>query len=426
MTFKKQTTPNVKPPERTGYHVSWASAVLFFGMLFVVVGVPLIWLNWERMPARVRYLPRYIETEWRKHQPHPEFVPTPVLAALVQTPDAAPPTATPPTPPPPTPSAAHATPTPTWPPLPTHVMLSGVRHEYQRWNNCGPVTIGMALSFFGRPDTQDQTAPFLKPNPDDKNVSPEELAAYAERVGFVAHVGVAGDLPLLKRLLAAQFPVIIETWFLPEPDDGMGHYRLLIGYDDAEGVFIANDSYNGPNLRLPYAETDALWRVFNRTYVVVAPPERADALRAVLGPLSDSANMWAHSLAQAEAAVTAAPDDAFAWFNLGTSRLRTGDIAGAVEAYDRARVLGLPWRMLWYQFGPFEAYYAAGRYEDVLALADANLKTSNDLEESWYWRGMARTALGDIDGARADFERALRLRPTYHEAEQALQHVSTP
>ncbi|GAP61642.1 hypothetical protein ARMA_0065 [Ardenticatena maritima] len=252
------------------------------------------------------------------------------------------------------------------------------------------------------------------------------MAAYAERVGFVAHVGVAGDLPLLKRLLAAQFPVIIETWFLPEPDDGMGHYRLLIGYDDAEGVFIANDSYNGPNLRLPYAETDALWRVFNRTYVVVAPPERADALRAVLGPLSDSANMWAHSLAQAEAAVTAAPDDAFAWFNLGTSRLRTGDIAGAVEAYDRARVLGLPWRMLWYQFGPFEAYYAAGRYEDVLALADANLKTSNDLEESWYWRGMARTALGDIDGARADFERALRLRPTYHEAEQALQHVSTP
>ncbi|RME12597.1 MAG: hypothetical protein D6802_03815, partial [Ardenticatenia bacterium] len=112
MTFKKQTSPNVKPPERTGYHVSWASAVLFFGMLFVVAGVPLIWLNWERMPARVRYLPRYIETEWRKRQPHPEFVPTPVLAALAQTPVAAPPTATPPTPPSPTPSVAHATPTP--------------------------------------------------------------------------------------------------------------------------------------------------------------------------------------------------------------------------------------------------------------------------------------------------------------------------
>jgi hypothetical protein len=73
--------------------------------------------------------------------------------------------------------------------------------------------------------------------------------------------------------------------------------------------------------------------------------------------------------------------------------------------------LGLHYRMLWYQFGPYESYCAVGRYGDVVALADATLATTNNLEESYYWRGMARLANGDTGGARADFQAALR----YHE-----------
>ena len=80
-------------------------------------------------------------------------------------------------------------------------------------------------------------------------------------------------------------------------------------------------------------------------------------------------------------------------------------------AYDQARQSGLHYRMLWYQFGPYESYYSAGRYDDVIALADATLATTANLEESYYWRGMARLAQGDAGGARADFEAALR----YHE-----------
>nr|WP_290669162.1 C39 family peptidase [Ardenticatena sp.] len=203
---------SITPPTHARYHASWFSAIRFFGILFLVLAVSLIWLRWDHMPTRVQILPRYIETEWRKRQPHPEFVPTPVLATPIEPPAVAIAPPTPLHPPSPTATPSTARSTPTLPPLPAQVMLSGVRHEYQRWNNCGPVTIGMALSFFGRFDTQDQTAPTLKPNPDDKNVSPEELATYAKRIGFVAHVGVAGDIALLKRLLTAQFPIIIETW----------------------------------------------------------------------------------------------------------------------------------------------------------------------------------------------------------------------
>jgi hypothetical protein len=67
--------------------------------------------------------------------------------------------------------------------------------------------------------------------------------------------------------------------------------------------------------------------------------------------------------------------------------------------------------MLWYQFGLYESYHAVGRHDDVVALADATLATTSNLEESYYWRGMARLGRGDADGARADFEAALH----YHE-----------
>jgi hypothetical protein len=61
--------------------------------------------------------------------------------------------------------------------------------------------------------------------------------------------------------------------------------------------------------------------------------------------------------------------------------------------------------MLWYQTGPYKAYYYTGRYQDVINLANVTLDTVSDksLEESIYWRGMAEQALGDTAAAIADF-----------------------
>ena len=101
----------------------------------------------------------------------------------------------------------------------------------------------------------------------------------------------------------------------------------------------------------------------------------------------------------------------FAWFNVGTNLIALALPDQAAAAYDRARQLGLHYRMLWYQFGPYRSYYAAGRYEDVIALADATLATAKNLEESYLWRGKARLAMGDAGGAERDFRTAL----AYHE-----------
>jgi tetratricopeptide (TPR) repeat protein len=300
--------------------------------------------------------------------------------------------------------------------------LTGLRHEHQGWNNCGPVTLAMALSYWGRDETQYDVAPVLKPDPEDKNISPWEMEAYTRGLGLGAIVRVGGTLDRLKSLVRAGFPVIVETWYVRDARDQLGHYRLIVGYDDAAQEFITYDSLHGPDVTIGYRELDELWRVFDRVYLVAYAPEQWDALATVIGPDLDDATMYERTLETAlveaeipPASCVAYADCAdwvtFSWFSAGSNLTSLGRHAEAAAAYDQALQLGLHYRMLWYQFGPYESYQATGRYDDVIALADATLATTNNLEESYYWRGMARLAQGDTDGARADLKAALR----YHE-----------
>ena len=306
------------------------------------------------------------------------------------------------------------------PELPPQVTLTGFEHQYQKFNNCGPATLTTALSYYGRPERQDEAAAVLKPDGNDRNVSPNEMSAYIHQVGLEATVRVGGALDDLKRLIASGYPVIVEKGFDVSADKGwMGHYLLLTGYDDAQGLFIAQDSFLGPDQRVPYDKLDYYWRQFNRLYILPYPVNNEAEINSLIGP-EDFTAMVAAALATAQTEAAADPNDANAWFNVGTNLAALERYAEAAAAYDQARVAGLPWRMLWYQFGPYKAYYYAGRYDEVLALADATLAAQDNLEESHYWRGLALQSLGNSEEARREFETALAYNPNFEPARAAL------
>ena len=106
------------------------------------------------------------------------FTPNPTIAAMVEaTLNAYTPTVT--RTPSPTSTPGHTatpsiTPSPTHSPtpIPAKVELDNIRHEYQMYNNCGPANLSMALSLWGWEGDQRDTAAFLKPIQDDKNVMP--------------------------------------------------------------------------------------------------------------------------------------------------------------------------------------------------------------------------------------------------------------
>jgi tetratricopeptide (TPR) repeat protein len=231
---------------------------------------------------------------------------------------------------------------------------------------------------------------------------------------------------MIKRLLAAGFPVIVEKGFEGEGFDGwMGHYEVITGYDDARRRLTAQDSYIMPDLPVEYADLEAYWRAFNYTYLVVFPADREAELMAVLGPHADEAynTQAAADKASDEVFATSGRDQFFAWFNRGSNLVRLQDYAGAAQAFDEAYALDAelalsdpdrrPWRMLWYQTGPYFAYFFSGRYGDVINLATQTLVNASEptLEESWYWRARARAATGDTAGAVDDLRTSLQ----YHE-----------
>lgn len=276
----------------------------------------------------------------------------------------------------------------------------------------------MLLSYFGHPDTQQDIARVIKPFNDDKNVGPDELLGYAISVGYRTRIVVGGNINQIKALVASGLPVIVETWFIPEPNDEMGHYRLLVGYEDDTLRFF--DSYHGPNVQQSVSEFDPLWRVFNRLFIVAWQEGQEEQVKAILGAQWDETEMLRQALAVAQAEAQANPQDKFAWFNIGTNALKLGDGAAAVEAYKKADALKLPWRMLWYQFGMYEAHFAQGNYSEVIKLANRTLKVQRGLEESFYWRGRAYAALGKTQSARQDFQRALENNSGYVAAQEAL------
>ncbi len=141
-----------------------------------------------------------------------QHAPTVPFAAVESLPDR--PTATTPLP---TATPAPPTATPATAAGSAFVQLSGLAHYWQTWNNCGPATLAMNLSYYGLPLSQKQTAAVLKPNWDDKNVSPHEMADYARSQGLSALVRVNGTAELLRRYVDAGILTSATDWIPRRP-----------------------------------------------------------------------------------------------------------------------------------------------------------------------------------------------------------------
>lgn len=313
---------------------------------------------------------------------------------------------------------------------PVSRVLSGFTHVKQTWNNCGPANITMALSYYGWKEGQEVAAAYLKPSKEDKNVSPGEMVSFVnEETGVRALTRIGGSMELVKTFIASGFPVIIESVLDAEAYDWIGHYETVVGYDDSTGVFFIYDSFvgigEGSGRTDPYSDFDRAWQNFNRTFIVLYRQEEEMTVRDILGPLADPMRAAEIAAETARQEALADPGNAFAWFNLGSSLTKLGEYDKAASAFDQARRIGAPWRMTLYQFGPFEAYFNVGRYDDVLALVKANLNNGGEyVEETHYWNGRVLEAQGQKQQAFAAFRQALAHNPRFTAAKDALDKLN--
>ncbi|MGF1504640.1 MAG: C39 family peptidase [Anaerolineae bacterium] len=307
-------------------------------------------------------------------------------------------------------------------------LLTGFDWEQQGINNCGPASLKTLLSYWGESFTEDEAAAFLKPTGSDPNVRPDEMANYAATLGYETTIRVNGTREMMQRFIDAEYPVMIETGYNPEPDTigWTSHYLTLVGYSP-EG-FIAMDTYRRPNWFYPYAEIEQYWRQFNRKVLIFHRPEQRAAVESIIladlrrngleESLSDEA-MYEAAKLRAQSELLINREDPYAWYNLGASLTGLGQYADAVSAFTEARRLGLPERFPWYQFEMYEAYLQVGATQEVITIAEAVL-LRRQTEEAHYYMGLALAAEGDLDGARTQLSRALAFNPNYEDAQLAL------
>jgi len=321
--------------------------------------------------------------------------------------------------------------------LPANHMLSGFTYHAQWWNNCGPATMTMALSYFGYTEDQGRAADWLKPDSQDKNVSPWQMAEFVNtqvpEIPVYATVRYGGTLNTLRTLVSNGFPVIIEAGYDPESANQgwMGHYLLVIGYDDLTRQMTTHDSYDGANLNYSYAHVEEFWQHFNYTYIVLHTDDREAELMDLLGTDADEYQNLINTFEIARAEATADPDDSFAWHNMGSVLVELAELLDndeyyemAADAFDQARDVGdgLPWRMLWYQFGMYEAYNAVSRYQDTISLAQGVLNDGGGqyVEETYYYAGVAREALGETQRAISNYQAAVNFNRNFTPAVERL------
>jgi tetratricopeptide (TPR) repeat protein/LysM repeat protein len=286
------------------------------------------------------------------------------------------------------------------------VVLGPVTFDWQKFNNCGPTTTSVMLSYYGVSQPQLTIAGALKPNPSDKNVNPSEVAAYVRRQGMGAFIGINGDIGLLERLLAAGYPVMVEQWM--SYDGGVGHYRAVLGYDRTKQQILNDDTFLGPNIWRSYADFNRDWAYFNNLYIVFYPTADEGKVAGIIGGDWNRNAMWERALTtfRNQTGALALYGQAEALHQLG----RDGD---AIPVFEQAIAAGLPARYLWYRFGYFEALNSVGQYQKLLQVTAPVLQAMTLSEDIRYQRAVAHRGLGQTEQARRELQLALQDNPNH-------------
>ncbi len=297
-------------------------------------------------------------------------------------------------------------------------------HAFQTFNNCGPASLSMLLSYsdinVSQYDLGMKLRPFQNPqgDNDDKSVTLDEMTEESKNYNLIPYHRPTGNLELLKLFIANDIPVVVRTWLHPGED--IGHYRVVRGYDDATGEIIQDDSYENKDLRFSYDTFLELWQPFNYEFLVVIPKDKEELVKSILNDDVDEKTAWkkAYDIAQKESVKN--PNDIYPIFNQSIALFHLENYEKSIKLFESVESR-LPARMLWYQTEPAEAYVKTHQYEKLFALTEQMLVSNRAFSEVYIMRGIAYKEQGNNEFAAQEFDKAL----LYNKGDQIKQKVAS-
>jgi len=320
-------------------------------------------------------------------------------------------------------------PTPSMLPIPKDITLSnGSYHIFQSFNNCGPAALSMALRFYRINVSQEIIGQALRPyqilggDNDDKSVTLEEVAEKSKEYGLIPYLRPMGNDEIIKQFIANGMPIIARTW--TKPNEDIGHFRVVKGYDDNRGVFIQDDSLQGHDLEYSYAEFDELWKKFNFEYLVLVPKEKQKLAEQIIGNDIDEKTVWTKAVENSKKEIAINPQDSDARFNLSVAYYHLGEHQKSVDEFEKVESK-LSFRTLWYQIEPLKSYFELGNDDKVLTITNQILNNENRaFSELYILRGKVYLKQGNSDLAKQEFEKAVLYNSNLKEAQDLLNSIN--
>lgn len=311
------------------------------------------------------------------------------------------------------PATATSAPTAAPAPLPGAVFLQPMSHWFQGWNQCAEESSAMALSYFGINLDPNAVTAILRPNngiKGSKNVEAPRIVEFLHTQNVKAEWYQGGTIDRVKRLVAVGVPVIVGQWQNRADHAGVGHWRVVRGYDDAKGIFIINDSMEGNAVPVSYSEFDDLWPVYSYVYIPVWNDKLDPAVRKVMGDDMDRKTNIAHATSYIQGRIEQQPQNAELYFALGGVQYQAGNYQKAVDLYHKATSMGLvqkyPWT-LWYQSWPVPALAAVGLQDEALQVAQQNIQSAGVYSIMHVERAKIFAQRGDTATAKREYQMAL-------------------
>jgi hypothetical protein len=299
---------------------------------------------------------------------------------------------------------------------------------FQTFNNCGPATLSMALSYYGvsvgQKELGDKMRPYQNPkgDNDDKAIFTYEFVNWAKVYGKPEDLDAItlpnGNIELLKRLISNDIPVIIKMWLNSKED--IGHFVLARGYDENKKIIIMDDTYYGPNRKISYSDVLSLWQPFNYNYVIIYNKSQESLVSSILSNENDQVKVWKNTVTKAHEENELAPENIYPVFNLSVGYYNLGDMEKSIKYFEQVESR-LPKRMLWYQIEPIKAYAETGNYSRALELIENILNNGNRaFSELYYLRGQIYLKQNEVQSAKLEFEKAVQYNINYQLAKDAL------
>ena len=318
--------------------------------------------------------------------------------------------------------------TPTLIPLSISKILENNYHIFQTFNNCGPAALSMTLSYYGIDKNQEELGQSLRPYQingglnDDKSVNLDELANKSSEYNLVPFHRPNGTIELIKQFISYDIPIITRSRL--SEDEDIGHYRVVKGYDDATGEIIQDDSLQGPNLRYSYQQFLNLWQVFNYEYLVLVPFDQVEIARIIMRENSDLITAWKNAVVNSQKELDSNPENIYSRFNLSVALYHAGDFKRSVSEFESVEN-NLPFRTLWYQIEPIQAYYELGNFQKVFDITEKIFNDQNAaFSEMYIIRGEIYKKQGNTEAAKKELEKAVFYNVNLRSAQEMLLSLS--